>query len=142
MGEPVENTPNEQKHDPVTRIHGNVGRDPEQKNTTAGDLVTFSVACNRTYARDSETFWFNVAVWKPELAAMVMEQVHKGSKVAVEGFLRKRQYEGQDGQLRTSLDLSATRVGLVDWFQYERVMDDGPVVEMDYGSDDLDDLPF
>lgn len=128
---------NEQQHDPVFRIHGNVGRDPERKPTSAGELVTFSIACNRTYARDAETVWFNVAVWKPELQDIVMEAVAKGAKVAVEGFLRKRKYEAKDGSERVSLDLSATRVGLIDWFRTEQARDDGPVVDVNYEDDDL-----
>jgi single-strand DNA-binding protein len=43
-------------------------------------------------------------------AERAAEQLRKGNRVFVEGRFRTREFEGQDGQKRTSLDLTADNV--------------------------------
>ena len=96
-------------------IIGNLGRDPEMRYTPSGQAVTqFTVAVNRNYKDhdgnwQEETEWFRVVAWGP-LAERTAEYLRKGRKVYVEGRLQTRQWEGQDGQKRTSLDLTADNV--------------------------------
>ena len=98
---------------------GNVGSDPEMRYTPNGKAVTsFRMATNYRYSgpdgeRKEETEWFRVSVWGKQ-AESCNQFLSKGRRVYVEGRLRSRNWEGQDGQQRTSLEVSANRVIFLD----------------------------
>ena len=92
-------------------IVGNVGGDPEMRYTPSGNPVTsFSVATTHRYTTQGgqreETQWFRVSAWN-RLAETCNQYVVKGMKVYVDGRLNVREYVGQDGQTRTSVDVNA-----------------------------------
>ncbi|HXZ29995.1 MAG TPA: single-stranded DNA-binding protein [Dehalococcoidia bacterium] len=94
---------------------GNLGSDPEMRYTPSGKAVTsFRMATNRRYTTPAgeskeETDWFRVSVWGKQ-AEQVNQFLSKGRQVYVEGRLHARNWEGQDGQTRTSLEVTADRV--------------------------------
>src|SRR5689334_24651273 len=97
-------------------IIGNLGRDPEMRYTPTGRPVTqFSVAVNQSTKNQQtgewteETDWSRVSVFG-DRAERAAEQLRKGNRVFVEGRFRTREFEGQDGQKRTSLDITADNV--------------------------------
>ena len=95
-------------------IIGNVGREPEMRYTPNGNPVTsFSVATNRRYTvqgeQREETQWFSISAWS-RLAETCNQYVTKGMKVFVEGRLSVQEYVAQDGQTRTSLNVTASDV--------------------------------
>lgn len=98
---------------------GNVGSDPEMRYTPNGKAVTsFRMATNYRYAgsdgeQREETEWFRVSVWGRQ-AESCNQFLSKGKRIYVEGRLRSRSWEGQDGQMRTSLEVSANRVIFLD----------------------------
>jgi len=98
----------------ITMI-GNLGRDPEMRYTPDGrPVTTFSVAVNRnTKNQDGEwleeTEWFRITVWGNQAERMA-ENLRKGSRVYVEGRFRTREWEAQDGQKRTALEVTADNV--------------------------------
>jgi single-strand DNA-binding protein len=98
---------------------GNVGSDPEMRYTPNGKAVTsFRMATNYRYngpdgERKEETEWFRVSVWGKQ-AESCNQFLSKGRRVYVEGRLRSRNWEGQDGQMRTSLEVAANRVIFLD----------------------------
>jgi single-strand DNA-binding protein len=87
------------------QITGNLARDPQMRATKTGRAVaSFSVASNRTYTTPQGeqrelTDWINVVAWGA-LAEAVGNQLHKGSRVFVEGRFQTRSYDTQDGQRR------------------------------------------
>ncbi len=94
---------------------GNVGSDPEMRYTPNGKAVkSFSVATNRRYNTASgetreETDWFRINAWGKQ-AEQCNQFLTKGRQVYVEGRLHARTWEGQDGQTRTSLEVTSDRV--------------------------------
>jgi len=98
---------------------GNVGTDPEMRFTPSGNPVTsFRLATSRTYTtsdgeRRQETEWFTVVAWR-KLAESCNQFLTKGQRVYVEGNLRTRNWEGRDGQKRTSVEVIANRVLFLD----------------------------
>ena len=95
----------------LTQRVGIVGRNPETKTTAKGDIVKFSLAVPKQYGQgEGNTEWLDVAVFNEELQPSVMAEVYKGAKVAVEGNLKERVYDG-----KTYKDFVALRVGLVAW---------------------------
>jgi single-strand DNA-binding protein len=138
---------------------GNLGRDPEMRYTPNGRPVTqFSVAVSNSKPDgqggwvDEGTDWYRVSVFG-DRAERAAEQLRKGNRVFVEGRFKTREFEGNDGQKRTSLDVTADNVISLD---RKGQVDDGsfsgaPAAAVATGggasrppSDDtdLDDLPF
>jgi single-strand DNA-binding protein len=113
------------------QIIGNLGRDPEMRYTPSGQAVTqFTVATNRNY-RDqqgewqSETEWFRVVVWGQQ-AERTAERLRKGHKVYVEGRIQTRQWEDQQGQKRSTVELVANQVTSLERRERD---DDAPFAE-------------
>ncbi len=98
---------------------GNVGTDPEMRYTPSGSAVTdFRLAVSRRYTtrageQQEDTEWFTVTAWE-RLADTVNQYVTKGMKVYVEGRLRSRSYQGNDGQMRFVNEISAQTVQFLD----------------------------
>lgn len=96
-------------------IIGNLGADPELRYTPGGKAVTnLRVAVNNRYRGQDgewqeETQWFRVELWD-QAAERAAEQFRKGNKVFAEGQLRVREFEGNDGQKRTSVEIRFARV--------------------------------
>jgi single-strand DNA-binding protein len=94
-------------------IIGNLGADPEMRYTPNGRPVTqFNVAVNQSTKNQQTgewveaTDWFRVSVWG-DRAERAAENLRKGNRVFVEGRFKTREFEGRDGQKRTSLELTA-----------------------------------
>jgi single-strand DNA-binding protein len=100
-------------------IIGNVGTDPEMRFTPNGNPVTsFRIATNRSYTtpegeRKEETEWFDVVTWN-RLAENCNQFLTKGQRTYVEGRLRTRSWEGQDGQKHFRMEIIANSVIFLD----------------------------
>ena len=98
---------------------GNLGRDPELNVTSDGTPVTrFSLAVSRNYKTSSgekreETEWFNIVAWR-QLAETCERYLHKGSKVYIEGRVTQRKYTDKNGLERTSVEVQATDMEMLD----------------------------
>ncbi len=89
---------------------GNLTRDPELTETAGGVSVChFAIAVNRNYTGsdgERQTDFFNVTAWRG-LADTVARYTKKGNKVAVTGSIQIRNYEDNQGQRRTAVDVIA-----------------------------------
>lgn len=87
---------------------GNLTRDPESSETRSGTKVChFSIAVNRSYTDangDRQTDYFSCTAWNGTAEAVERYCV-KGSKVAVSGSIQIRNYEDNQGQKRTAVDV-------------------------------------
>jgi single-strand DNA-binding protein len=123
-------------------IIGNVGTDPEMRFTPNGNPVTsFRIATGRTYTtpegeRRRETEWFDVVTWN-RLAETCNQFLTKGQRAYVEGRLRTRTWEGQDGQKRTRVEIIANRVLFLDRRPVSPLPEQEPGEELEIG-----DIPF
>ena len=96
-------------------LMGNLTRDPELRYIPSGSAVAnFSVAVNRTYKdnageKKEDVSFIRVVVWG-KMAEICGEYLTKGRPVLVEGRLKSRTWEAQDGQKRSALDVVATSV--------------------------------
>ena len=84
---------------------GNLGRDPEVRNTQDGKkIINFSLATSETWRdrqsgeRRERTEWHRVVIFNEHLAEVAEKYLRKGSKIYVEGQLQTRKWQGQDGQ--------------------------------------------
>lgn len=84
---------------------GNVGRDPEVRNTASGNKVAnFSIACTDKYKdrngqQQEVTEWIDVVVWN-KLAEVVEKYVRKGKQVYIEAVKQSESYEDANGVKR------------------------------------------
>lgn len=85
---------------------GNLGRDPETRSFPSGGQVTNATLATSRKWRDKqsgdmrdETEWHNL-VFNGRLAEIAAQYLRKGSQIYVEGRIRTRKYQSQDGQDR------------------------------------------
>ncbi len=108
---------------------GNLGADPEMRYTANGNAVTtFNLAVNRNWTgpdgeRKEETEWFTVVSWD-KLAETVSQFLQKGRRAYVEGRMKTRSWEGQDGQKRYKTEVVANTVLFLDRPQAAPMPDD------------------
>ncbi len=101
------------------QIIGNLGRDPELRYTPTGKPVAnFTVAVSRVGRdaggeRTEETEWFRINAWD-KLAETCAQYLKKGAKVYVEGRLQTRKYSDRDGVERTSVEVVANELLMLD----------------------------
>lgn len=99
---------------------GNLGRDPEMSYTPDGTAITkFSLAVSRrskdrdTGERREETTWFNIVAWR-QLAEIMNQYLHKGSKVYIEGRMTSRKYTNKDGVEVTAWEVVASEMEMLE----------------------------
>ena len=99
---------------------GNVGADPEVRYMPNGNAVaTINVATSdswkdkQTGEKQERTEWHRIACFN-RLGEIVGEYVRKGSKLYVEGSLRTRKWQDQQGQDRYTTEIVASEIQMLD----------------------------
>jgi len=118
---------------------GNLTRDPELRYTPSGlPVATLRIAVNRNFTNQQgeiETDFFNVVVWRTQ-AEKCAEYLSKGRQIAVTGRLQSRNWEANDGQRRSTIEVVADRVVFLG--RRERSEDSvDELVEVDFSDNDL-----
>jgi len=94
------------------QIIGNLTRDPEVRQTPAGQSVaSFGVATNFTWndssgQKQEKVEFHNVVAWG-KLAEICGTYLKKGQKIYIEGRLQTRDWEGEDGVKRYRTEIVA-----------------------------------
>ena len=98
-------------------IVGNVTRDPELRFTSSGQATaTFGIAVNRRWQNRQSQQWeeatsfFDVVCWR-EMAENASESLTKGARVIVTGRLEQRNWETQEGEKRSKVEIIADEIG-------------------------------
>lgn len=140
---------------------GNVGKDPEIRHLDSNvSVATFSLATSEVYnnkagERVTQTEWHNIVCWR-NLATLAEKFIKKGSQVYIEGRIRSRSYDGNDGVKRTAYEINADEVRLLDkkpgstgpgteitGAQTQRIDNEGPAkIDAPEEGASADDLPF
>ncbi len=83
---------------------GNVGTDPEIRNTNDGrEIASFSLATSESWKdknsgeKKEKTEWHRLVVFSQGLVGIVKNYVKKGSKLYIEGQLQTRKWTDKDG---------------------------------------------
>lgn len=99
---------------------GNLGQDPEVRYMPNGNaVVNFSVATSESWKdkttgeRQDRTEWHRIVMFN-RLAEIVRDYVKKGSKVYVEGSLRTRKWQDQNGQDRYTTEIVGSELQMLD----------------------------
>lgn len=99
---------------------GNVGKDPDVRYLDTGVAVaTFSLATtDRAYTLQNgtqvpeRTEWHNIVLWRG-LAQTAEKYVRKGDKLYIEGKIRSRFYDDQNGIKRTIVEIFADNMEML-----------------------------
>lgn len=99
---------------------GNLGSDPElRQTTTGGAMVQINLATTdawkdkQTGQLQERTEWHRVVFFN-RLAEIVSQYAKKGSKLYIEGRVQTRQWQDKDGQARYTTEILANEMQLLD----------------------------
>jgi single-strand DNA-binding protein len=97
---------------------GNVGKDPEIRHLQGGaSVATITLATSERYKdRNGEsrelTEWHTIIAWR-QLADLAENYIRKGSQIFVEGRIRSRSWDDQNGQKRYVTEIQADSIQLL-----------------------------
>jgi single-strand DNA-binding protein len=139
---------------------GNLGKDPEIRHLENGATVgNFSIATSESYTdrttgeKRESTDWHDIVVWRG-LAEITEKYLKKGTKVFIEGKLKKRSWQDKEGNTRYTIEVVADELTILSRSeQSERTMNTGqfsnegtptpPTSLPEFGNDPVGDgLPF
>lgn len=89
---------------------GNLTRDPEMKDTQNGQSIcTFGLATNREWMtsngeRKKSTEFHEVVAWA-KLADICHKYLKKGKFVYLEGYIKRRTWDGEDGEKKHKTEI-------------------------------------
>ena len=98
---------------------GNLGRDPEIRSFPSGDQVANVTLATTDKWRDKQsgeprehTEWHRL-VFNGKLAEIAGQYLRKGTQIYVEGSIRTRKWQGQDGQDRYSTEVRVDQMQML-----------------------------
>ena len=140
---------------------GNLGRAPETKHfSNGGSVCNCAVATSETWKdrqtgeQKEKTEWHNLA-FNGRLAEIAQQYLHKGSKIYIEGSLKTRKWQTQQGQDKYTTEIIVNELQMLD-SRGESVStstsntswnkpSSGPINKNnvpEFNADDFDDVPF
>ncbi|CAG5084105.1 single-stranded DNA-binding protein [Parvicella tangerina] len=135
---------------------GNLGKDPEVRHLESGAAVAnFPIATSESYKdRNSgelitNTDWHNIVLWRG-LAEIAEKYLKKGDKVYIEGKIRNRSYQDQEGITKYITEIVGDNLvmmgkpetGAAGNHEGNSASGANPKVNEFTGESDDDDLPF
>jgi len=97
----------------VVVLIGNLASDIELKDVAPDKKVAgFLLAVDRPN-KDAAADFVHIATWNRQ-AEVCDEYLSKGSRIAVDGRLRSRSWEDEDGKRRTAIEVVANRIDFLD----------------------------
>ena len=136
---------------------GNLGRDPEIKKLDSGaTLASFSMATSENYTdkqsgkKIEQTDWHDVVLWRG-LAEVAEKYLKKGTKIYIEGRLKKRSWQDREGNTRYSVEIIGNEMTILSrpetinnmknpYTVENKLNENTPIDQMESDSNDI--LPF
>lgn len=98
---------------------GNVGKDPDVRHLEGGaSVASFTLATTERFRERGSgetkelTEWHNIVAWR-QLADLAENFIRKGSQIFVEGRIRSRSWDDQNGQKRYITEILADSIQLL-----------------------------
>ena len=90
---------------------GNLGKDPEIRRLENGAVVaTFSIATSESFTDKNSgekkeiTDWHDIVLWRG-LAEIAEKYIRKGTKIYIEGKLKKRSWQDKEGNTKYNTEV-------------------------------------
>ena len=99
---------------------GTLGKDPESKTfPNGGSMCQFSIATSEKYQDKRSGNWIENTEWhriviSNRLGEIAQQYLRKGSKVYIEGSLRTRKWNDQNGQEKYTTEVRADQLQMLD----------------------------
>lgn len=116
----------------LVTVAGNLGRDAEMRDTSAGPVLSFSVASTSRRGADKTTTWVRCSMFGRRGEAL-RAHLTSGTRVTVTGTGALRSYTTRDGEQRTELDVTVSELALQGGGERRQTREPG---------DDRDEDPF
>jgi len=98
----------------VCTFSGNLGRDAERRQTNSGTaILNFSVPAKSGFGANEKTTWINCAVFGKRAEGGLLEILTKGTPVVVTGEISLREWQNNQGETKSSLELNVQDVTLM-----------------------------
>ena len=134
---------------------GNLGKDPDVRHLENGaSVANFPIATSENYKdrktgeKVSQTEWHNIVVWRG-LADIADRFLKKGDKIYIEGKLRTRSWQDQEGNNRYTTEVIADNLTMLGKAPENSNPNPTTIVASDAktnnefsGPEETDDLPF
>ena len=128
---------------------GNVGKDPDVRYLDNGVAVaTFPLATTeRAYTLQNgtqvpeRTEWHNIVLWRG-LAQTAEKYVHKGDKLFIEGKIKSRSYDDQNGVKRYVVEIFAENMEMLTARSAQPQAPATPAQPQPVAEDPTEGLPF
>ena len=123
------------------QLLGNIGKDPEVRETKAGNVANMVMATSERYTdksgqKQEKTEWHNLVVFG-KLADVVAKYVKKGDKLYVEGSITTRKWEDKEGNTRYNTEIKVRDLTMLGGTEKRSTQP-----EVVAAGDDEDSLPF
>ncbi len=97
-------------------IAGRLTRDPDMREVNGTNVITWTVASNRSFTKKNgekseKTLFMDCELWGPA-AAIINDRAVKGTTILVRGPIEQDNYESKDGTKRTRFKVR------VEFFQF------------------------
>ena len=106
-------------------IVGNLGNDPEIRTMPNGETIAnISVATSESWTdkntgeKKTQTEWHRIVIYR-KLAEIAAQYLHKGSQVYVEGRLKTRKWQDNNGQDRYTTEIQGDNLQMLGGRQDE-----------------------
>lgn len=131
-------------------LTGRIVRDAEVRQTPAGKSICNVPLAVGGYRKDDEATFFDLTLFDGKTG--VAQFLKKGTRVAVHGRIKRREFTRKDGTTGVSIEVQVNDLALLG-SKGERGSSDGPLIEHKRGarpgdswssdaSNDTDDIPF
>jgi single-strand DNA-binding protein len=123
------------------QLLGNIGKDPEVRETKAGNIANMVMATSERYTdksgqKQEKTEWHNLVVFG-KLADIVAKYVKKGDKLYVEGSITTRKWEDKEGNTRYNTEIKVRDLTMLGGTEKRSTQPEAVAA-----GDDEDSLPF
>ncbi len=129
----------------VWNFVGNLGKDAETRYLQSGDpVVSFSVGVKSGYGDKATTTWARCSMFGKR-GESVSQYLTKGQLVGISGEVRLREWNDEQGQKRSSLEVRVndlTLLGKKDGQQAAQPRQQAPAPQQSAGDWDDSDVPF
>lgn len=118
---------------------GNIGKDPEVRETKAGNIANMVMATSERYTdksgqKQEKTEWHNLVVFG-KLVDIVSKYVKKGDKLYVEGSITTRKWEDKEGNTRYTTEVKVRELTMLGGGY--KIETQPALATVDEGEDDL-----
>ena len=102
----------------IITVTGNLGNDPELRQTPSGATVTSFTIANTPRVKknndwqDGETIWFRCFVWGKD-ATGAAQELRKGKRVIVTGRFNVESWQDKEGNTQKTLQINCDSYGIV-----------------------------